>query len=340
MPLAARDSASRKTQRRTNMAARRFFTSEFLRTHSFTACGLALMATAAAIAQSPAAFADFSFKDLNDKSLAILDGDMPVLVYNFGEIEFPQGRRTRKRAGYVHPIYGLDGEVLTDNHPSDHYHHHGLFWGWPHTRIGGREYDFWNREDIQFKFKKWLAKEAGPDGAKLGIENAWVLKGKEVAKEVVWLDVHPATDNSRSIDVSITWTPLVPITLEGAPGKSYGGLALRFAPRKDTVITTPDGRAKEDLLITHLPWADFTGRFNGAPAPSGAAIFIKPDHPDFPPEWMTREYGMLAVGWPGVESKTLEPGQPVTVNYRVWIHRGNPEAAEIESEYESFTSRR
>jgi hypothetical protein len=302
------------------------------------ACCLTLLAPIAlssARAQSQLD-AKFQFKELDDKSLAVLDGDKTVLVYNHGDIEFKKGNQTRRRASYVHPIYGLDGEVLTDNHPSDHLHHHGLFWGWPHTKIGDREYDFWNREDIGIQFKKWLTREAGPDGAKLEIENAWMLKDREVAKEVVKFDISPATADSRSIDVSITWTPLEPITLEGAPGKSYGGLALRFAPRKDTVITTPDGRAKEDLLITHLPWADFAGQFKDAPAPSGAAIFIKPDHPDFPPEWMTRDYGMLAVGWPGVKSKTFETGKPVTVNYRLWIHRGKPDAAEIQAAYESY----
>ena len=32
--------------------------------------------------------------------------------------------------------------------------------------------------------------------------------------------------------------------------------SLRFAPRTDTVITVPSGRASDDLLITNLPWAD------------------------------------------------------------------------------------
>jgi hypothetical protein len=284
--------------------------------------------------------AKFQFKDLEGKSLALVDGDKTVLVYNFGDIEFKQGNRTRSRAGYFHPIYGLDGEVLTDNHPSDHLHHHGLFWGWPHTKIADREYDFWNKEDLRFEFKKWLAKDITLDGAKLGLENAWVVDGREVAKEEVWLDVHPAAAGSRSIDVTLTWTPHEPISLEGAPGKSYGGLAFRFAPRKNTVITIPTGRAKEDLLITHLPWADFTGQFRDSPGPSGAAIFVSPDHPDFPPEWMTRDYGMLAVGWPGVQSKLLEPGKPVTCRYRIWIHRGNPDAATIQSAYDDFSKSR
>jgi hypothetical protein len=116
-------------------------------------------------------------------------------------------------------------------------------------------------------------------------------------QEELWLDVRPASAGGRNIDVAITWTPTVqPITLSGAAGKSYGGFSLRFAPRRNTVITVPDGRASDDLLITKLPWADLSAQFNDAPAASGAAVFVHPSHPDFPPEWMTRDYGLLAVG--------------------------------------------
>src|SRR5262245_40604136 len=172
------------------------------RTIHLIACGLALFILTSARAQSPAAPAvdsglrdrttplgpgkpAFRFEDVDDKTIEVLEGSKPVLDYKYGDIEFKQGSRIRRRASYVHPIYGLEGEVLTDNHPSDHLHHHGLFWGWPHTKIGDREYDFWNKEDIGIRFKKWLAKDAGTDGAKLGIENAWVINDKEVAKEEV-----------------------------------------------------------------------------------------------------------------------------------------------------------
>ena len=214
------------------------------------ACGLALSTICSLASAQSSTRSSFQFNLLDDKAIQILEGGKPVLVYNYGDIAFKAGRRNRTRAAYIHPLYGLDGEVLTDEAPSDHYHHHGLFWGWPHTQIGGREFDFWNREDLRIQFKRWLAKEAGPDGAKLGVENAWVQSGNEVAKEEVWIDIHPATGDSRSIDLSLTWTPTVPITLAGAPGKSYGGFAIRYAPRKRTVITVPTGRASADLLIT------------------------------------------------------------------------------------------
>ncbi len=99
------------------------------------------------------------------------------------------------------------------------------------------------------------------------------------------------------MDVALELTPLdQPVTLAGAEGKSYGGLTLRFAPCTNPVITTLLGNRPADLPMTRLPWADLTADF-GAGKPSGAAIFVVPSHPDFPPMWLTRHYGVLCLGW-------------------------------------------
>jgi len=113
-------------------------------------------------------------------------------------------------------------------------------------------------------------------------------------------------------------------------------VTLRFAPRVGTVITVPDGRAKADLLIAKLPWADLSAEFSGGPTPSGAALFVDPRNPDYPPEWMTRDYGVLAVGWPGVKPRTLQPGESLTCRYRLWIHRGTPDAAAVQMAYDAY----
>jgi hypothetical protein len=144
------------------------------------------------------------------------------------------------------------------------------------------------------------------------------------------------------MDLELSWKPIgEPVTLWGAPGKSYGGLNLRFGPRSKTVITVPAGRTSEDLVVTRLPWADFCGDFNkkGQGNFSGAAIFVHPSHPDYPPSWMTRHYGLLSVGWPGVTAQTFPAEKTFSCRYRLWVHRGTPAAAEIEKAYEAFCAR-
>ncbi len=292
-----------------------------------------------AFGEPVAAPAEFRFENVDDHSLGLWQGKQPVLVYNFGRIKRTGAAAAGNRASYVHPIYGLDGEVITDDFPKDHYHHHGLFWGWPHVTIGGKDYDFWKMHGTDIRFKRWLTKEVNKNIAVLGIENEWLVGDKPVVREEAMLRVHPAAAEGRLINVGLKWTALEQaITLGGAEGKSYGGLSLRFAPREDTVVTVPSGPTSQDLLITRLPWADLSARFHGASGISGAALFVDPHHPDFPPEWMTRAYGLLAVGWPGVKPQTIESGKTFTCDYGVWIHRGRADAAKIQSVYKTFSS--
>src|SRR4030095_10611088 len=108
----------------------------------------------------------------------------------------------------------------------------------------------------------------------------WYVGDRKVVQEEVWLRATLSAKNERVLDVELKWTPIgEPLTLQGAAEKSYGGLTLRFAPRTNTVITTPSGQGEKDLLITRLPWADFSARFGGRAEASGAAILVAPDHP-------------------------------------------------------------
>lgn len=281
--------------------------------------------------------AAFRFSDVSDKSVGLWEGDRPVLVYNRGVMSKSGVPANRNRSTYVHPLYGLDGEALTDDFPKDHYHHRGLFWAWPHVRVGTQHYSLWDLAGIEQRFERWLAREAGHGSATLGVENGWYSGGRKVVQERVWFRAYPAPGDERILDFELYLIPLrEPLTLEGAEGKSYGGLTLRFAPRTETVITTPQGQGKDDLPIARLPWADLSARLSGRQDPSGAAIFIAPDHPDYPPEWLTRHYGVLCVGWPGVKSKTFQPGEIIRCRYRVWIHRGAPNVERVKQAYHAF----
>ena len=176
--------------------------------------------------------------------------------------------------------------------------------------------------------------------AVLGVENGWFVGDKKVMTERVWLRSSKVVDGARSLDIDFVWIPEQAITLRGAEGKSYGGLTVRFAVvnAKDSVITVPKGPAKEDLPETPLPWADLTAKMRGAAAPSGAAIFIPCEHPDYPPTWLTRHYGPLCVGWPGVKSRTFEPGKPIRLSYRIWIHPSSVGVEPLQQAYDAYTA--
>jgi len=284
----------------------------------------------------------FQFTDLHDKTTKLSDGPQPVMAYNFGMItdpRVPEKDSRRTRACYIHPVWGISGEVLTDDFPKDHYHHHGLFWSWPHVGIEGKEYDLWVYRNITPKFVSWICREVGPVAAVLAVENGWFVGEKKVMIERVWMRAYKVAEDSRSLDLEFIWVPVdKPVTLWGAGGKSYGGLTARFLVRnsKEAVITVPSGRTKEDLPDTRLEWADLTTKLEGAPGPSGAAVFVHPQHPDYPPSWLTRHYGPLCVGWPGVKPQTFAPGQPIRLAYRFWIHKTALEVEPLKSAYEGY----
>ncbi len=296
---------------------------------------------AAISATSPVS--SFKLVDANDRTLQITEQDKPVLAYNYGTItgeNVPENDRRRLRACYVHPIWGLDGEVLTDDFPKDHYHHHGAFWAWPHVTVDGKEYDLWTNAGIEQRFVRWLYREVGPVAAVIGVENGWFVGDRQVATERVWMRAYRTSERQRSLDLEIYLVPLVPLSLQGAGGKSYGGLTVRFAVRRqaDATITVPAGKTTEDLYETPLEWADLTTQIDGAAERSGGAVFVHPQHPNYPPTWLTRHYGPLCVGWPGVNARTYEPGQPHRLPYRLWIHAGAPDVDQLKSQYEAFTA--
>ena len=296
-----------------------------------------LFVAAGLIAVSLSADASFHFTNLTERSLALSEDDRPVFVYNHGVIQKSDVPADRARSTYLHPIYGLDGEVLTDDFPKDHLGHRGLFWGWPHVNIGTNHYDLWDLRGVEQHFERWLARDVTAAGARLGIQNGWYVGKRKVVQEQVWLRVSPSSKDERVLDMELTLVPIdEPLTLRGADGKSYGGFTFRFAPRTNAVITTPLGQGDKDLMITRMPWADFSARFAGRADYSGAAVFVAPGHPDFPPEWMTRHYGLLCVGWPGVKPKTFQPGETIRCRYRVWIHRGAVNADRISRAYRAY----
>jgi Family of unknown function (DUF6807) len=267
----------------------------------------------------------------------VVEGERAVLVYNAGMM-LPAGvPENWRRSSYVHPLYGLDGETLSDDFAKDHRHHRGLFWAWPKVGLEGNVYDLWAISGVATRFEEGLGEEPGPVCAIFGVRNGWYVGDRRIMAETAWFRVWRSGEVGRAIDVSLQWEAVgQPVTLRGAEGKGYGGLSLRFAPRAGTVITTSAGRQSKDSDRQPSPWADLSARFAGRADRSGIAIFIDADNPGFPNGWCLRDYGFLGVEWPALDTVTLEPGKPVRLQYRVWVHRGDAEDGRAADAYANY----
>lgn len=264
--------------------------------------------------------------------LELTENSKPVLVFNHG-LQLKEGVKEQfRRADYFHPIYDLDGVIITEDFPKDHFHHRGLFWGWPEVTVGGKTYDPWACVGMQQRFIRWIKREAHPDCAVLGVENGWFLGDQSVIRETVEARIHRCNDVGRVMDVAVTLeAEKEPVSMSGRRDqkKGYGGFTLRLAARRDASVSLPTGRVEKDVIQVNAPWADYSAKFGTGDVMSGVAIFDHPKNPRHPTTWMTRYYGVLNPTWPALETAKLEPGKPVTLRYRLWIHRGDCAAGKV-----------
>jgi hypothetical protein len=279
----------------------------------------------------------FALMDDGRGKLLLSSDDRPVLTYNYGPMLADGVPEDRRRSCYVHPILGLDGETITGDFEPDHYHHRGLFWAWPNMTVDGQTVSLWDLRGIEARFEKRIGGDQGSVAAVFGVQNGWYVGEKRVAEEEVWFRVWRATEVGRAIDVHLTLTAGdSPITLLGAAGKGYGGLCFRVRTVNGKTVTKSDGQTVESTNEERLPWADLSGEFGAPEGVSGAAVFIGAGNPGFPNGWCLRQYGIIGVDWPGLEASTLRPGQPVTLNYRVWLHRGDAATGRVAEAYGQF----
>ena len=296
--------------------------------------------------------AEFALND-DGGSVMVLEDGKAVLTYHYALVTPPEGVDARyRRMGYVHPLYGLDGEVMTQDFPGDHFHHRGVFWAWPKTEIGGKLADVWALDGIRQVHEEWVTREAGADSAVLSARNVWVYDDAPDSpklREHVTITVHPAEKRLRAMDFDLVFENIgtEEVVLRGATDedkkagviKGYGGFCFRpDSERKPMHFTCAKGVQEEDVLRLETPWTDVSfAQEAGKKKVSGVAIFEHPDNPGYPhPGWILRNYGFLGQSWPHTEPYVLAPGAKVELRYRLVVHRGNAKWAKVEKAFERY----
>jgi hypothetical protein len=274
----------------------------------------------------------------------------PVLSYRFGKPA--SNPKNYPLTDFIHPLFGLDGETLTAQSPGDHVHHRGVYWAWVrHERKGESIGNWWIPEDIHLESRD-LTFADGPVFSRFAAKHDWVYqpaeaqKGEPVVSEYVVCRVFETTPQGRAIDFDITLTALVDgLRIGGTTelGKGYGGFTFRYAAADGAQIVADGKPIPKDLNHLRANWADWTGIFKtpgakAAKARSGVALFIDPSHPDTPPEWITRLYGVLNVSYPGLRMIDLPKGKPLRLKYRLWIHRGDTKEGQVEERYRAYVA--
>ena len=127
----------------------------------------------------------------NDEGIEIRQNDDGILFY---QVKPKSLDGKYERANYIHPLYSLKGNVITEDFPKDHLHHHGLYSAWHQILLNGTPIaDGWVNENISWKV---LDSRVEPIGNTMAIRSEvfWLSpvngKTEQIAKEDVVITVH------------------------------------------------------------------------------------------------------------------------------------------------------
>jgi hypothetical protein len=285
----------------------------------------------------------FSVRE-NNQGIELLEDGNPVFFY-----QRMQKSLTGKYIcnNYLHPLYSLSGDTLTEEFPSDHQFHRGVFWAWHQLYIDSISLgDGWINENISLDVANVLA-ETHRDKAQLILDVLWkssnFQEGKPFLNEYTTITVHRLKSDIRRIDFEITLKPLVQGFQIGgsADEKGYGGFFTRIKLPDSMVFTSENGVVTpKNLQITAGPWMDFSADFGKNSRVSGLTILCHPSSPAFPESWILRTKGsMQNIVYPGQNKINIPMDKPVVLRYRIIVHKGDAESLnikELQSEYEKM----
>lgn len=228
------------------------------------------------------------------------------------------------RSNYIHPVFGLDGEIITRDWAKDHPHHRGIYWAWPEVDHGSERGDLHALQKIFARPTGRIKVENGKKFAQVEAENIWITENglHTVVREISLIRAYSTTEHGRIIDLAFRFEGIKDsVTIARRGTEHYGGLNIR--------MMTPEGQQisyhnDDEGQVPRRSWSDLSGVFAGNEEPSGMVVFQYNQNPQYPGEWV--EYPDLSwvqPTFPGAGNRfELKPGLPLILRYRILLHTG------------------
>jgi hypothetical protein len=305
----------------------------------------------------------FGLAVAGDVSLRQGDGKIDVAIDGKPFTTFYYGPSEPKP--YLHPLRAADGTIVTRLYPmqdvpgerQDHPHHRGLWF--THGNVNG--FDFWANEPSQeIEHKGVVAVKGKPtaQGDTIGSAFEWKTPDGKLLLTEDRAMRFAGDAKTRTIDLDIKLTA-GPQTVKFGDTKE-GTFAIRLAtpleepharaegvPRTGKIVAATGKTGEGEVWGTQSPWVDYSGAIDGKKL--GVAIFDHPSNPKHPTYWHVRSYGLFAANIFGEHDfyrdknrdggVTLKPGESMRFRYRVVIHSGDTEDAQIGQGYAKWSGK-
>jgi hypothetical protein len=229
------------------------------------------------------------------------------------------------RSDYIHPLYGLNGEILTRDWSKDHPHHRGIYWAWPEVDFGTQRGDIHALQKVFARPTGKIKLQHGSAFAQIEAENLWIMEDEimPIVREITLIRAYPEKEHRRVIDLAFQFEGLkdgVAIARRGTD--AYGGMNIRMmTPESQEIAFHTD----EPNALPRRAWSDLSGVFAGSTTPSGLMVFQYQKNPEYPGEWV--QYPELSWVQPTFPTSgtryALIPGKPLVLHFRLIIHSGD-----------------
>ena len=208
--------------------------------------------------------------------------------------------------------------------------------------------DGWACQDFHWQVEQ-VRQQQKRNWAALQVHVIWsspAFKGKDgqpvpLVKEQTTIRVERADENQRVIDFDIELRALVPeLKLGGSKdAKGYGGFSPRFKMPANVVFQGQTGEVEPtSTAVEGGGWMHLRGDFGNRGSENGITMMCHPTVPGFPQSWILRRSGsMQNAVYPGAEAVPLKIGSPWRFRYRLLLHRGSVDAAQIEQHYQEYS---
>ena len=239
-----------------------------------------------------------------------------------------------ERSNYIHPLYGLDGGILTEDFPEDHLHHRGIFWTWHQNYIGNKSVgDAWAIENFSWDVI---------DARATATNNSVLLETVVNWKSPLWLDndgkekpfvtekarveIFAKKENYRVIDYQIEITALEDnFSIGGSEDeKGYSGFSWRIKLPEDAKFEGKNGDVEPtNLAIDAGAWMNISGSLSQQGKKEGVVVISHASNPNHPQPWILRsKSSMQNAAFPGRERYDIPKNKPLMLKYRMVVFQG------------------
>lgn len=273
----------------------------------------------------------------------------PLMRYNFDLVPAPPGVDPvfARKGAYIHPLFSPMGDTLTDDFPSDHYHHHGIFMPWRKGTFEGHPVDFWLLDAKQgtVRFREFGPRSSGPVFAGFVSHHDHVdlsqnqPNGKNVLAEewkvMVFSVGGPGEKGSWIFDITSTQRCAGAGSLKLSPW-DYQGMTFRGPAAwmgKESYLTPSGSLARP----TREKWQVMSG----AHGKNTASIELMSHPGNFRfPEPTTIWPGLSFFGYtpPAIGEWILEPGISYVFRYRYHVIMGRMDKPKADQAWYDFAA--